>query len=151
MKRPLPPPGFTLVELLVVLALAGLLGAAVLLTVPGDGHGFTREAERLATRLVRARQEAILGTRSVVVTTDRAGHAVERHGPEGWVPLHAAPFEPVRWEDGTAPVPADMPVRFRFDPTGAAEPAALVLVRGDTRIGITLDAHGEVEVDAQAP
>lgn len=148
--RPSRPRGFTLVELLVVLALAGLLGAAVLLTVPGETQGFTREADRLAARLVRARQEAILGARAVVVTVDAGGHAVARRGPDGWVPLDVAPFAPVPWASGTAPVPADTAMRFHFDPTGAAEPAVLGLAHGGVRIDIAVDVHGEVDIDGPA-
>lgn len=142
--------GFTLVELLVVLALAGLLGAAVLLTVPGNDRGFTREADRFATRLVRARQEAILAARSVEVAVDAEGHAVTRQVRGGWAPLDAVPFEPVAWEAGTTPVPADRAVRFRFDATGTAEPARLVLAHGGVRIVVEVDAHGEVDINAPA-
>ncbi|NLB58425.1 MAG: prepilin-type N-terminal cleavage/methylation domain-containing protein, partial [Gammaproteobacteria bacterium] len=66
--------GFTLVELMVVLAVVGLLGAVVLLTAPSPDAALRRDAETLATRLAQAQQEAILSTRALRVQADGAGY-----------------------------------------------------------------------------
>src|SRR3546814_6836215 len=51
--------GFTLVELMVVLVIVGLMGAAVVLTAPDDSRTLVREADTFAARLVHAGEEAI--------------------------------------------------------------------------------------------
>ena len=42
--------GFSLVEMMVVLFVMGLLAAAVVLTLPGDGRALREEGERFAAR-----------------------------------------------------------------------------------------------------
>src|SRR3546814_2597749 len=48
--------GFTLVELMVVLVIVGLMGAAVVLTAPDDSRTLVREADTFAARLVRSEE-----------------------------------------------------------------------------------------------
>ncbi len=144
--------GFTLVELMVVLAVLGLLGATVLLTVPAPEPALRRDAELLATRLAQARQEAILSTRTLRVQADATGYRflIARSG--GWQPLSGQPFGPASWAAGVVPSLAegDQPVWFTFDPLGTAEPVALVLDDGHTALQLRVGADGSVQVD-QAP
>src|SRR3546814_12322448 len=76
--------GFTLVELMVVLVIVGLMGVAVVLTAPGDANTLAREADTLAARLLRAREEAILTTRPVQVVVDARGYSFERQSFGQW-------------------------------------------------------------------
>ncbi|MEZ0470485.1 GspH/FimT family pseudopilin [Luteimonas salinilitoris] len=140
--------GFTLVELMVVLAIVGLLGAAVVLTAPARGSALAADADALAARLLRAQQEAILGTRAVRVRADTRGYAFSVQRFDGWQPLADAPFRPATWSDGVAP---ELPrgqeaIEFRFDPIGTAEPVEIVLLQDGRRAGVTVDATGGVEV-----
>ncbi|WP_149196201.1 GspH/FimT family pseudopilin [Luteimonas suaedae] len=140
--------GFTLVELMVVLAIVGLLGAAVVLTAPGRGDALARDADALAARLLRAQQEAILGTRAIRVRADARGYAFSVQRFDGWQPLADAPFRPATWSDGVAP---ELPrgqeaIEFRFDPIGTAEPVQIVLRQDQRRTQVTVDATGGVEV-----
>ena len=50
--------GFTLVELLMVVAIIGLAAGAVVLSVPDPRPSVAEDAERFAARLSRAREEA---------------------------------------------------------------------------------------------
>ena len=59
--------GFTLVELLMVVAIIGLAAGAVVLSVPDPRPSVAEDAERFAARLSRAREEAILSNRPVAV------------------------------------------------------------------------------------
>ncbi|MCF7222619.1 GspH/FimT family pseudopilin [Marilutibacter chinensis] len=142
--------GFTLVELMVVLFILGIAGIAVVMTAPGEDT-LGREADRFAAGLVRAREEAILGTRAVEVTVTAQGYGFTRQHFGGWQPLREAPFRNRLWPGETRPV---LPrgreqIGFRFDPTGAATAGSLVLSRGSDAIEIHVDAAGEVRTDAR--
>lgn len=142
--------GFTLVELMVVLAVIAVAGTSVLLTQPGDRQQLAHEAERFGARLVRAQEEAILGTRSIQVVANEQGYAFARQRFAEWEPLKERPFDDVAWKQGTAPrLSRDLPeVRFSFDPSGTASAVSLVLTRGDSTLQVSVDAEGKVTVDA---
>lgn len=143
--------GVTLVELMVAIAIIGLLAAAVALTLPDDAAGFRRDAETFATHLGRARDEAILGMQDVQVQADAGGYATERRDLGGWRPLQAPSFAGIRpWSDGTHPLlpPEQERITFRFDPTGSVQPAELLLAHGTHRMRVRVDLGGKVELDA---
>lgn len=144
--------GFTLVELLVVLVIVGLAGTAVVLTAPGDGDTLAREADTLAARLLRAREEAVLAGRGVQVRVTSAGYDYMRQDFDQWRPLHEGPFRPARFAEGTrARMPAPGPqahVTFAFDLIGGNRPQAVVLEHLERRVRVAIDATGEVSVDA---
>lgn len=146
---PPAPAGFTLVELMVVLAILGLAGSAVALTLPDPGGRLDRQAERLGIHLVRAREEAILGTRMVELVAEPSGYRFGRQRFGGWQPLHEGPFAPVAWDAGVRPEFDHDPARtsFRFDPVGGAQPQALVLGDGMRRLRVAVDGHGRVRID----
>jgi general secretion pathway protein H len=140
--------GFTLVELMVVLVITGLVATAVVLTAPASRDALTEQAETLATRLVRAREEAILSTRAVEVTVTSAGYGFARQSFGNWQPLRGGAFDNRLWPPGVAPVFEAGRERlvFRFDPTGIAAERALVLADAQTRMRIQVDGAGEVQV-----
>src|SRR5690606_19994695 len=141
--------GFTLVELMVALAVIGLAGATVALTLPSGDDVLAREAEAFAARLAHARDEAILGMRTVEVAVTARGYAFSRRRLDGWQPLEGRAFAAVDWEPGTRP---QLPARgsrmaFHFDPTGAAGPGSIALLRDGRRLRVSVDAGGEVRID----
>ncbi|WP_331716773.1 GspH/FimT family pseudopilin [Stenotrophomonas sp. MMGLT7] len=140
--------GFTLIELLAVLAIVGLATTAVLLTLPHGDAALYRQADDFGLRLLRAKEEAILGGRTVQVGVDAAGYRFDRLDAGRWVVLEEGPFAARAWADG---VQAQLPPRrerlgFRFDPTGAAEPQTLLLASGKARAEISVDPAGKVVV-----
>ncbi|GGK09748.1 GspH/FimT family pseudopilin [Luteimonas terricola] len=144
--------GFTLVELMVALAVIGLAGAAVAMTLPSADNVLVKEAETFAARLAHARDEAILGMRTIEVEVSAAGYAFSRRRFDGWQPLDGRAFASVDWQPGTQP---QLPRRnarmaFHFDPTGASEPRSLVLVREGRSARVSVDGGGEVTIDGAA-
>jgi len=139
--------GFTLVELLMVVAIMGLAAGAVVLSVPDPRPSVAADAERFAARLSRAREEAILSNRPVAVEATAAGYAFSAFDGAAWSPLDEGPFGPETWTAGTTVAPAAPPARIVFDPTGVADSAALTLTRDRHSRTITVDGAGEVTLD----
>lgn len=136
------PEGFTLVELLIVLTIIGLMSAAVVMAMPDAGGSLRSEAERFAARTRAAHDRALIEGRAVAVKIDTDGYAfVQRKGAE-WRPLDG--LMGGRWEDGTAAVEPQS--RIVFDPTGAAEPARLVLKRDEDQADVEIGADGTIRV-----
>ena len=144
--------GFTLVELMVALVVIGLAGAAVALTLPATDDVLEKEAGTFASRLAHARDEAILGMRTVEVGVTSRGYGVSRRHFEGWRPLEGRAFAEVEWAPGTRPQLPRREARlaFRFDPTGATGPAELVLLREGRRMRVSVDGGGAVTIDGTA-
>lgn len=135
--------GFTLVELMVVVALIGLATAAVALTVPPPGQPVGVEAERFAARLIRAREEALLTNRPVAVEVDARGYGFAAFDGAAWAPLNEGPFQREVWDSDTT---LQAPARIVFDVVGAADPAEVAITRGRAAARIAVDAAGEVRL-----
>ena len=143
--------GFTLTELLVVLAIVGLLGSFVLIAVPDSGRSLVDEAESFAARLVHAKEEAVLTNRTIEVRVTQQGYDFDmRRGGERQA-LDQRPFGPVAWSrDTTATLStADERSRIVFDSTGIATPAEIDLFRVNVRLRVIVDAVGNVKIDAR--
>lgn len=139
--------GFTLTELMVVLAIIGLLATVVVLATTDGRPSGAQEAERFAARLVRARDEALLTNRTVEVTVSPGGYAFRVGGPQGWTPLEEGPFRAVAWSTETQLSAGALVDRVAFDPAGVATPADYVITRGRQSSRVTVDTAGNVRVD----
>ena len=129
--------GFTLVELMVVLVILGLASAVVILSVPERGGSLVAEAERFAARAKSARDNAILDSRAASVAIGPGGYDVTRR-------TEAAHYD---WVAGTQPDQSGLRGgRIRFDPTGLADPARIVLRRGARQVAIDIGGDGNVRV-----
>lgn len=142
-------PGFSLVELMVVLVIMGLVGSAVLLTAPAPGTRLVTQAERLATHLSRAREEAILRNQPVALRVDAAGYAFSVRRAGQWQPLAQAPFGERRFEEGLrAEFEAGQAFeRFEFDATGDTEGGSVALAAADRSLRVALDEEGRLSVE----
>lgn len=134
--------GFTLVELMVVIVIIGLAAAVVVLAMPEPGGSVRSEAVRFAARAGAARDQAILESRTVALQIGPGGYDVARREGGQWRPQ--AHYD---WVEATTPEIAGAPSgSVRFDSTGLAELAFVVLRRGESRAVIEVGNDGSVHV-----
>ncbi|MGH6633382.1 GspH/FimT family pseudopilin [Sphingopyxis sp.] len=141
------PNGFTLVELMVVLAIMALAATAVVLTIPGEEQTVRSEADRLAARLAAARDVAVIEGRSVSVNFAASGYGFERRISGEWQPLPGRAFAQRNWPGDVRFVAGDGQgaARILFDRVGISPtPQAVVLTGGDAREIVRVSATGEV-------
>lgn len=139
------PSGFTLVELMTVIAIIAVAAAAVVVTMPDPAPSPTQEAERLAARLTQAREQAVLTNRPFAVSVTAGGYGFDRYDGREWKPVDEQPFRTRRVPEGlTLTPPAEG--RIVFDPSGMADPAVVVLSREGRKARVWVDGAGEVRL-----
>lgn len=94
--------GFTTIELMVVIFLIGLITAAVVMTLPGEGQKLTEQADRLALRLGAARDHAVLAARPVAVMADGQSYWLAVRRDKKWHNLDGKPFGKVALNGGAS-------------------------------------------------
>lgn len=144
-----PDSGFTLIEMMVVLAIVGLAAGVILLTAPDSRRSLIQEAERFAASLVRAKEEAVLTNRTIDVRISSDGYAFGAISRGLHRPLEERPFRSIAWDEDTTAVvsEADQRSRIAFDSTGIATPAAVDLFRSDGHVRVVVDTAGSIKID----
>ncbi|MGN6692531.1 MAG: GspH/FimT family pseudopilin [Sphingopyxis sp.] len=146
-ERPSGERGFTLVELMVVIAIMALAATAVVLTIPGEERTVRSEADRLAARLAAARDVAVIEGRSVSVNFAPSGYGFERRVEGAWQPLPGRAFEQRNWPSDVRFVAGggQSAAHILFDRIGTSpNPQAIILTGGDAREIVRVSATGEV-------
>lgn len=154
-----PSAGFTLLELLIVLVIAGImLGAIALNAMPGDRQVVQNEAQRIALLLQLARDEAIVRNRPVafVAQADQYHFLIRQN--DSWQAmaddaiLRSRQFRrsPIRFS--LAPMPAerglsDSEVRIVFGREPVDKAFVLTLAYGGQSAAITADGIGHFQVE----
>lgn len=146
------PNGFSLVELMVALAIAGLATAAVVLAM-GDGRGGSAigESERLAARLGAARDAAVIGGRVMAFDVSRTGYAFSLRRDGAWQAPDDRRLGAHAWPAGLMIKLNEGHRRVLFDSVGMASEALVIdLAQGGTTRQVRLGRDGAVVVLAQA-
>lgn len=140
--------GFSLVELMVVIAILGLAGAAVALTLPRGEPPLARALVVLSSHVAQARDEAVLSGRAVTLRLHADSLAFETRDDAGPRPLPGV--RAGAWPDGVTASVERAGLAVRFDAIGVAEPVTGVLRHGRDARAFRIDIDGVVHA-AGAP
>ncbi len=161
--KPLFSRGFTLIEILVVLAIIGVVSSLVVVKLEAsDASKVRRAVEDLAAVLEAARDEAVFSGRQVAISSDGLGYQLwNDSGSYGeWVSLPADGIlhsgklaDGVRWQSQRVnDRPQALGERIVLPPDGVVDPFDVELVAGQTRLWLAADVMGRIEMrDAAAP
>lgn len=140
--------GFTLVELMVVLALIALAATAVVLTLPSANGGALAEATRFAARVASLRDRSVIEGRTHGLWVTASGYGFERRREAVWQPLDDGRLSRADWRAGTAVTVDGAPQgRLSFNRVGLPDrPMRVDFRAGDSAAGVVIDAAGEVAV-----
>ena len=146
--------GFTLLELLVVLVIAGiLLGAVALNAMPGNGQLVQDDAQRIALLLQAARDEAIVRNRAIAFEIDDQRYRFLIRQNDNWQTLTQDPLLREREFRRTplgvtlSPATSDrLPLRIVFGREPVDKPFALRLTLGTHSATIQADGVGNFQV-----
>lgn len=146
--------GFTLLELLVVLVIAGiLLGAVALNAMPGNGQLVQDDAQRIALLLQAARDEAIVRNRAIAFDIDEQRYRFLIRQNDNWQTLTQDALlrerEFRRTPLGVTLIPATsdrLPLRIVFGREPVDKPFALRLTLGTHSATIQADGIGNFQV-----
>ena len=139
--------GFTLVELMVVLAVMGLLAGVAVWRWPAGGDKARADAFALATRIAAVRDSAIVGGRPIAFVVEPSGYRFEVRERTGWVPSKEPNLRNKSWSRGVSVSAPGGTTRTRFDAIGLPDrPSTMRLRSGATATEIRILADGEVKV-----
>ena len=139
--------GFTLIELMVVVAIIALASATVVFAWPDPRGSLRTEAERFAARVRAAQDLAVMQARPVALVARADGYRFERRAGGRWQVIGQRPLAPQAWSAGaTALVGTAGEARAVFDPTGVGDPLDVTLIRDGARQVIRVGGDGTVDV-----
>ena len=146
----MPRNGFTLVEMMIVIAVMALLAGVIVLTFPTD-RGPTEAATRFASRIAAARDQAVTTGRPISAWVSASGYGFDQLRDGRWERLERRPFDVSDWGPGMEvglTGAGSSRGRVRFDSLGVADQAMAVrLARAGKSVGVRIAANGEVTVE----
>lgn len=147
--------GFTLLELLVVLVIAGiLLGMIAFNAMPGERQALQNEAQRLALLMQLARDEAIVRNRPIAFEADgnqyrflvRDGQEWQQLGDDDM--LRAREFDRAPMGLSISPqTGGEGPLRVVFGREPVDKPFLLTLSYGESSVSVRADGIGHFTVE----
>jgi general secretion pathway protein H len=148
--------GFTLLELLVVLVIAGiLLGMVAFNAMPGQRQAMQNEAQRIALLMQLARDEAIVRNRPIAFEADDNRYRFLIRENDEWQPiaedelLREREFKraPVALSITPAVAAQRNPLRIVFGREPVDKPFVLTLAAGEASVAIRADGIGHFTVE----
>lgn len=97
--RPGVAVGFSLIEILVVVAILAITASVVTLSIAGAGgeRQLERDAERLRALVAHACEQAELGGREIGLSFNDDGYRFSRSDHDHWLPLADGELRPRKW------------------------------------------------------
>ena len=145
--------GFTLLEMLVVLVIAGLLVSLASLSLTRNPRtDLNEEAQRLALLFESAGDEAQVRARPISWLPLEGGFRFDIHTNDGWRPLRDDLLGPRQWEGGVTGVTIDYPGsgthsdRIVFGTESIDTPVQVTLFSAVGRVTIVGNGNGRYEV-----
>jgi general secretion pathway protein H len=159
--------GFSLIEMLVVVAVVGLLSVVVVLTMPTSGGAAREDARRFAARAQVAAQESIISGKPIGLAVDDQAYRFYRFRNGEWQAADAAgPLVENHWDEDVSlsvqpPMPAksDDPEERQqqpyvpgviFNPIGAVTPFRVAVSAGSQRYIIASTPRGDITLEEQS-
>jgi general secretion pathway protein H len=150
--------GFTLLELLVVLVIAGImLGAVAFNAMPGERKILQNEAQRIALLLQLARDEAIVRNRPIAFEAESDRYRFLIREENTWQPLtgddmlHEREFKgaPIALTISPPQAGGGLPLRLVFGREPVDKAFVMTLAHGAASVAIRADGIGHFNVDQQ--
>jgi general secretion pathway protein H len=144
--------GFTLIELMLVVVIAGITLGMVSLQFRPDSHSLEAEAQRLASLMQLASDEAILRNRAILLEADSRSYQFLIRTNGTWSPIRGddmlrarqfphAPLALRVMPDGSAGN-----IRIMFDPRPIGKSFLLTMSSEQATVGIQADGLGRYVV-----
>jgi general secretion pathway protein H len=135
--------GFSLIEMLVALAVMALVTGLVIFMGPASGGSLAAETDRFIVSLATARDLALIESRVVTVEISETGHVTTVHSR---LAPATQPVAPESWSKGTTVATNDgrLPALVTFDPVGLTEPQMFTLYRDGAMQRVAIDPSGEI-------
>ncbi|HLX02658.1 MAG TPA: GspH/FimT family pseudopilin [Trinickia sp.] len=148
-----PASGFTLLEMLVVLVIAGLLVSLAAVTISRNPRtDLNEQAQRLALLFESAGDEAQVRARPIAWQPVNGGYRFDVRTEDGWRALRDDMFAPRGWEGGVTDVSIDYPGsdlhanRVVFGVESIDAPVTVTLYSAVGRATIVGTGNGRYEV-----
>ncbi|MFM0722463.1 GspH/FimT family pseudopilin [Paraburkholderia strydomiana] len=145
--------GFTLLEMMVVLVIAGLLVSLTALTMTRNPRtDLNEEAQRLALLFESAGDEAQVRARPIAWQPVEGGFRFDQRTEDGWRPLRDDLLGPRQWEGGVTgvtisyPGSDSQPSRVVFGTEAIDVPVQITLFSAAGRATIVGTGNGRYEV-----
>ncbi len=149
--RPARDAGFTLIEMLIVLAIVGIASGAVALGIGSATRGpsVESEARRFAGRLQAAADDAMLGDRMVALTVDASGYGFAKVASDGMIPKGTPQIDYHRMPSGIDMTLSTAPP-FILGVDGATKPLLATVAGGGQTWQVRYDGLTAVATPAPA-
>ena len=135
--------GFTLIELMVVIAIIGFMAGAVVLSIPDPRGSLIGEVERFAAKAQAVRDEAVMTARATQIETSKEGYQFAQRKDGEWAEFQVKPLIKAGWQDGTSANAAVV----AFDPLGLPDqPDAIIFTRDGTKVTLFISADGAFRI-----